>query len=588
MMKKIKELVLEDVDDRSNQNNNNGSINHTNNEHQTNKMKPVNPDLLDENQHYHETIQADKHVADFPEENTQNQEEVASSCNIVNEWRKQEIMRIMDMNFPEFKLKSDEFFQNIAEWADPQCYEGIKETQRLNRILSEKIEKEKEVKRQGMLLRQKLYEELQAIKQQGRQEQQEERANTQKFLALTFLPEKKKFIDENPESDTELKPDLTSSVFQTELKESDIIPKSNENNSVPELDLISSETIDHAIQRNTLPEMLDENGSCQLESKHKVKKNFLKRNIQLLKDANSAVPMTANEKKRIEVLLQDLDVFFDHDQDIESNCSWNVSSMNCPLGDGFTSSNEDKALLNLIDSKLKSLMSGDEFNSVASTQRSTSTQRAFTCVVPPSDTEALKSFGEKALLDSKEERAMKERLKKIDKELVDIYNDPLLNDSFKVDENVLLELLESCASSMSGCVSDHQAISDVEASSSPHFQEVFMESDCINNTARNASISKNLALLMESPPYLSEAVLQRLLEDATQRNSCVISTLQSNISSRSGTNEEYKEDCTDTGSMWHGDFYYTTERSSLNSSMQEHFLPEISSSRSLVEVDNTS
>ncbi|CAE1275175.1 unnamed protein product [Acanthosepion pharaonis] len=282
MMKKIKELVLEDVDDRSNQNNNNGSINHTNNEHQTNKMKPVNPDLLDENQHYHETIQADKHVADFPEENTQNQEEVASSCNIVNEWRKQEIMRIMDMNFPEFKLKSDEFFQNIAEWADPQCYEGIKETQRLNRILSEKIEKEKEVKRQGMLLRQKLYEELQAIKQQGRQEQQEERANTQKFLALTFLPEKKKFIDENPESDTELKPDLTSSVFQTELKESDIIPKSNENNSVPELDLISSETIDHAIQRNTLPEMLDENGSCQLESKHKVKKNFLKRNIQVL------------------------------------------------------------------------------------------------------------------------------------------------------------------------------------------------------------------------------------------------------------------------------------------------------------------
>ncbi|CAE1275177.1 unnamed protein product [Acanthosepion pharaonis] len=96
--------------------------------------------------------------------------------------------------------------------------------------------------------------------------------------------------------------------------------------------------------------------------------------LQLLKDANSAVPMTANEKKRIEVLLQDLDVFFDHDQDIESNCSWNVSSMNCPLGDGFTSSNEDKALLNLIDSKLKSLMSGDEFNSVASTQRSTSTQ----------------------------------------------------------------------------------------------------------------------------------------------------------------------------------------------------------------------
>lgn len=39
--------------------------------------------------------------------------------------------------------------------------------------------------------------------------------------------------------------------------------------------------------------------------------------LQLLKDANSAVPMTANEKKRIEVLLQDLDVFFDHDQDIE-------------------------------------------------------------------------------------------------------------------------------------------------------------------------------------------------------------------------------------------------------------------------------
>ena len=38
----------------------------------------------------------------------------------------------------------------------------------------------------------RLYEELLSIKQQGRQEQQEERANTEKFLALTFLPIKKR------------------------------------------------------------------------------------------------------------------------------------------------------------------------------------------------------------------------------------------------------------------------------------------------------------------------------------------------------------------------------------------------------------
>ena len=52
-------------------------------------------------------------------------------------------------------------------------------------------------------------------------------------------------------------------------------------------------------------------------------------------------------------------------------------------------------------------------------------QRAFISVVPPSDTEALKTFGEKVLFDSKEERAMKERLKKIDKDIMDIYNNPL-------------------------------------------------------------------------------------------------------------------------------------------------------------------
>ena len=39
--------------------------------------------------------------------------------------------------------------------------------------------------------------------------------------------------------------------------------------------------------------------------------------MQLAKDANSAVAMTINEKKRIEFLLQDLDAIPDCDQDTE-------------------------------------------------------------------------------------------------------------------------------------------------------------------------------------------------------------------------------------------------------------------------------
>ena len=59
-------------------------------------------------------------------------------------------------------------------------------------------------------------------------------------------------------------------------------------------------------------------------------------------------------------------------------------------------------------------------------------------------------------------------------------------------------------------------------------------------------------------------------------------------SSKNGTEEENKESNEVADFVWPGEFYYTTEKTSLNSSLQEHFLPEISSSRSLVEVDKTS
>lgn len=609
---RMRVLALEDVDD----NDNDRSLNSPDDDHPRNDDDhSVEADLL------HEICQLVADIQDpsdpsFSEGNSCNEIEGGKNAN--NEQWKEETGEITDTDFPEFKLNLEEFFPNDGEWNDLLCYEGMKEGQRLHRILLEKIEKEKEVKRQGMLLRQKLYEELLSLRKQGRQEQQEERANTQKFLALTFFPDKKKFsvLFESPEpDDAEPTSDFTNLFFQTELDESAANLTSDEKNDI-KLNLSNLDTIDSSEQKSSLPEMLNANKSRENEGKPKTEKNFLKRNIELAKDASNMVAMTASEKKRIAVLLEDLDNIPDYGDDIklikdtnsvvtltpseerriailledldsisdygtdlESNYSWN------PQGEGFTPSRADKARMSLIDCKLKSLMSESEFNSVASTQRSPKsiTQRAFISVVPSSDDEALKHFGEKALLDSKEERIKKERLKTIDKDIMALYDESVLDENpAKLDENTLLELLESCASTMSECVSntDLQTISDVEDNSC--LQDTFSESGCGSDTLRNQSVSRKLALLMESPPCLSEETLQKLLKDAVPR-SHRFSTPREFIqecesSSRIESDEEHKELNDEfIDSVCSEDFFPATGRRSIHSSLEDDFLPDISS-----------
>eukprot|EP00106_Octopus_bimaculoides_P003942 XP_014771384.1 PREDICTED: dentin sialophosphoprotein-like isoform X2 [Octopus bimaculoides] len=214
----------------------------------------------------------------------------------------------------------------------------------------------------------------------------------------------------------------------------------------------------HQLELNEMPFSLvqiKETASSQDEEhsqmKKKTKKNFIKRNIQLAKDADSVVSMTPEEKNRIENLLQDLDTLYETPKEIQISDLATKDSLSSQREDGFLSSLEDKTSLAEIDYKLRYLMTPSEFEMIALKHRSpTPTQRIFSTVSPPSDTFGLKQFGEKILLDSKEERNMKERMKKIDEQLYDIntrnfdYSD--MNSTLEPD--VLQDLLESCAVSL--------------------------------------------------------------------------------------------------------------------------------------------
>ncbi|XP_022107760.1 uncharacterized protein LOC110988502 isoform X2 [Acanthaster planci] len=374
---------------------------------------------------------------------------------------------------------------------DPKIREAMRKMQQLDRILAKKVLKEKEVKRQRLQAHRDMERELQGLKPEGRDEQREVSDNTSRFLAL--VP---------PASHSEgisLDQEPVDPVFQTQPAEGDTPiagDKANGAQRNKDSKLQAGNSTDRSSQ--VAGEGKTKRGGRQ-RSKAKGPddtlpgggNDFIQRNIDLASDAGNVIAMTDDEKKRLEELLQDVEMLVDEEEKADSTHGMNALQLSAGVG-YIPDADEQQALLD-IDAKLKALLPAEDFEHISTTP---SQGRGSYYRDEP---------GEKILKDTKDERTQQERLKRIEVELEylenrverEIYKSPRLS-----QEN-LSELLEQCSELSSRAATETDSI----LQASPRSGHVYSSADEDSYKAQEAT------------PRLPEDVLQKLLADA--RESCL-------------------------------------------------------------------
>ncbi|XP_074091183.1 fibrous sheath-interacting protein 1 isoform X3 [Macrotis lagotis] len=273
--------------------------------------------------------------------------------------------------------------------SDLQLQEAVKKMKKLDKLLVEKQFKEREIKKQGQEMRTKLWEDLRTIKNCDAIQSTEEIENTKKFVTL----------DTSSEGTAE-------SVSQSENNKSLIKPEKKP-------------------QRESYGEF-----------KGKKHPDFIKRNIELIKESKSVVFMLDKEKQRLMELLKDIDSEedkFPRTEDDES--SWII-----PEKGYMSAAHIECEQLTQIDSKLQerfltSLGLSNVFSGVDN-QTGQGT-------VLNDNTQMKVTPGDKLLRHIKEQREEKSRLKEIDQQLRELEEDNMKTPRV-LSEEQLKTLLEEC------------------------------------------------------------------------------------------------------------------------------------------------
>ncbi|XP_021010845.1 fibrous sheath-interacting protein 1 isoform X4 [Mus caroli] len=181
---------------------------------------------------------------------------------------------------------------------------AIRKMHRLDKLLAKKQCREKEVKKQGLEMRAKLWEELKSAKNTEDLENDEELGNTKKFLCLTS-ESAGKAAAEALQCEFE---DALFSVFHTQIP-----PETYENLMEKDFTcdveknepLIITKKQPFSNTEAIEPRREDSQGFIGQNPEHS--QDFIKRNIELAKHSRSPVVMVEGEKKRLDELLQGLD-----------------------------------------------------------------------------------------------------------------------------------------------------------------------------------------------------------------------------------------------------------------------------------------
>ncbi|XP_040082902.1 fibrous sheath-interacting protein 1 isoform X3 [Oryx dammah] len=187
--------------------------------------------------------------------------------------------------------RSDEF--ELKE-LDFQLQDAVRKMKRLDKILVKRQYREKEIKKQGLEMRIKLWEELKSAKNGEVLQSNEEMENTKKFLALTATSEETVDPSCNKHEDTFF------SVFHTQ------VPPENYENHIQNV----KQDFTYDVERNE--SMIKEenkpfSNTEKIELRGKHSQDFIKRNIELAKNSGKPVVMIDREKEKLVELLKDLD-----------------------------------------------------------------------------------------------------------------------------------------------------------------------------------------------------------------------------------------------------------------------------------------
>ncbi|XP_072341161.1 fibrous sheath-interacting protein 1 isoform X4 [Scyliorhinus torazame] len=209
---------------------------------------------------------------------------------------------------------------------DPQLEEAIMKMKKLDKILVMKQEKERQVKKQGEELRKKLWEELEEKSEKETQKKASSRnMNTgisvaEKSEELVECPEvaenTKRFLALTPTGNGD--DPLVTPIFHTQLP----IEEYERDNSESEQDYQNN---DEGVKLTSEAKLPSEANTKNFQSKearnqmfpqNRIKvKDFVKKNIELAKEAKNPVLLTDDEKKRLAELLMNVDAETSNNED---------------------------------------------------------------------------------------------------------------------------------------------------------------------------------------------------------------------------------------------------------------------------------
>ncbi|XP_055496714.1 fibrous sheath-interacting protein 1 isoform X1 [Leucoraja erinacea] len=381
---------------------------------------------------------------------------------------------VQDQTKP-LKNESDKQEDMADNDEDPQLEHAIAKMKTLDKILVLTEEKERQVKKQGEDLKKKLWEEFENAKPEGMVECPEVAENTMRFLALT------------PSGNGA---EQVSSIFHTQLPMEDYERKSNEQDHdyqscAEEVKLPSAACTKNVENKEIRSQMLPQN-------KIKVK-DFIKKNIELAKEAKNPVLLTDDEKRRLTELLKNIDVEISNNEDTSMPWALTVAER-----EGYTpESMEQQQQLAEIDAKLQDYLLTEDDGSMITNSRSSVQIWSYQSSL---DTLAEIGPGEEVLLQLRDEREQYLRMGEIEQQLkclemvsreVDIDAVPNLPNATSTS---LLDDCIRCQSSGGLCESDVL--------------------DAGTNTSVSLCSRHSQATTVFNPTRLSDSVLSQLLEDA--------------------------------------------------------------------------
>ncbi|XP_051578817.1 fibrous sheath-interacting protein 1-like isoform X2 [Myxocyprinus asiaticus] len=348
---------------------------------------------------------------------------------------------------------------------DPELRKAMKIMKKLDRILALKVSAEREVKRKGRELHQRLWQELQDVSLTNTPESREEEDNTRRFLALT----PNNFQDCG---EVDFVP-----VFGTELL--DLNYDLNPRHQSEEHTHVESAGCSEVGQQVMEDQPSDRRQRGAAHSK--CRQDFVKKNIELAGAAGNSVLLTQQERERIEELLKDLEEGQNDAPEVVSS----VCLVSLSADEGFSPESSELNSLLHIDSKLQLLLPVEDFLSVRSPCPDISPSQ----VRPQSLNESLaEKTGDRVLWDVRERRDQERRMREIQQQLQEL-DETQRSASVCLSDDQLRNLLLEC---------EHEII----------------RSSSETSLRMNSALDAHSVSLLVSSPRLSSSDLSELLQDA--------------------------------------------------------------------------